>query len=134
MPNYCDKKGMILFIVIGIIMVVVVLSTVILRVATVHARLTHHQVTRIQAQYAAKAAVIYTLYKMHEDPTWFATTPASPVTKTMCRGGCDINEPLLPSSIQSISITIYDPAAPAPNQGILGSRKISAKVDYTYVP
>jgi len=121
-------------------MVVVVLSTVILRVATVHARLTHHQVTRIQAQYAAKAGVIFALEKLRKaDASWSATTPAVPVVKRMCRAvstpycaAPDVTESGLPSFIQYVDITVYDPAAGAPNQGINGTRKISANAVYTY--
>ena len=60
MPNR-SKKGVILFIVVGVIMVAVILTTVILRVISNQSRLTHHQISRIQAQYAAKAGMVYAL-------------------------------------------------------------------------
>lgn len=63
MPNR-DKRGMILFIVIGVVMVVVVLSTVVLTIVANHSRLTHHMVSRVQAQYAAKAGMVYALEKL----------------------------------------------------------------------
>lgn len=143
MPNL-NKKGVILFIVIGIIMVVSVLATVMLRIISSQSRLTHHQVSRIQAQYAAKAGVLYALDKLRrgDDLSWSATIPAVPVVKRMCKqvAAPDCNaagviiESNLPNSIKYIDIYVYDPLAPAPNQGISGTRKVSAKADYTYTP
>ncbi len=137
-----DKRGILLFLVIGIILVVVILSTVILRVATIHSRLTHHQVSRIQAQYAAKAGVIFALDKLRKgDAIWTATTPLVPVVKRMCKAvsapycsAPDITESGLPNSVLYVDITVYDPAAAAPNQGISGTRKVSANAVYTYTP
>lgn len=134
MPNY-NKKGVILFLVIIVVILAAILATSILRIISSQSRLTHHQISRTQGQYAAKAAVIYAMDKLrrNDDPSWSATTPAAPVTKTMCRSGCDVNEPDLPNSIQRINITIYDPADPHPeHQGISGTRKITATADYTY--
>lgn len=127
MPNR-SKEGAILFIVVGIIMVVSVLAIAMLRIITSQSRLTHHQVSRIQSQYAAKAAVIYALDKLrrNDDPAWPASGQFS---KTMCRSGCDINEPSLPYSIQRIDITVYDIGT-----GISGTRKVTAKTIYTYTP
>lgn len=124
-------------------MVVSVLATVILRIISNQSRLTHHRVSRIQSQYAAKAAVIYALDKLrrNDDPSWSDTAPLVPVVKRMCRQvagpDCsvpDVIEASLPPSIQYVDITIYDPAAPAPNQGISGTRKVSVKAYYTYTP
>ncbi|MFH0917616.1 MAG: hypothetical protein V1830_00605 [Candidatus Omnitrophota bacterium] len=145
MPN-CDKRGIILFIVIGIIMVVVILSTVILRVTTVHARLTHHQVTRIQAQYAAKAGILLALDKLRKnDAAWIPALPNGSVVKNMCQkvaaatsecncSAPDITESSLPNSINCVKITVYGPAAAAPNQGLEGSQKVTASAVYTYTP
>lgn len=145
MPN-CNKRGVILFIVIGVIMVVAMLSIVILRIISNQSRLTHHQLSRIQAQYAAKAGVLYALDKLrrNDDLSWTNTTPLVPVVKRMCRqstcpdgNSADIIEPSpdgLPASIQQVDITVYDLAAPPPNQGISGTRKVSAKVTYIYTP
>jgi len=58
------KNGVVLFIVLGVIIVVTALSTVILRILLNQLRLTHHQVSRIQAHYAAKAGVVYALEKI----------------------------------------------------------------------
>ena len=52
-----QKQGAILLMVLGTILVVVILASVILSIILSHSRLTHHQVSRIQAYYAAQAGV-----------------------------------------------------------------------------
>jgi Tfp pilus assembly protein PilX len=128
MPN-CNKKGVILFIVIGVIMVVAMLSIVILRTISNQSRLTHHQLSRIQAQYAAKAGVLYALDKLrrNDDASWTVSGP-----HTMCRSSsCDINESSLPTSIQQVDINVYNPETTGP---LAGTRKVTAKATYTYSP
>ena len=129
MPNR-DKSGIILFIVIGIIMVVVILSAVILRIITSHAILTHHQVTRIQALYAAKAGVIYALDKLRRNDDLVNWPASGHITKTMCKtGACDIIEPDLPNSVQKVDITVYGLGT-----GVSGTRKVSATATYNDTP
>ncbi|MDD5252860.1 MAG: hypothetical protein WC416_00960 [Candidatus Omnitrophota bacterium] len=125
-----SRKGVILFIVLGTIIVVLTLSTVILRIMLSQTRLTHHQVSRIQAQYAAKAGINYALEMLRtNDPNWPATTE---YTRVMRRSGAvspDFDEPNLPGSIDSVEITVYNPGT-----GPSGTRKISAKAIFTYTP
>ncbi|MBU0547787.1 MAG: hypothetical protein KJ710_01210 [Candidatus Omnitrophica bacterium] len=131
MPD-SDRKGVLLFIVLGTIIVVATLSTVILRIILSQTRLTHHQVSRIQSQYAAKAGINYALDKLrrNDDGNWLAT---GEYTRTMYRSGAsvagDFNEPNLPGSVDKVEITVY-----VPGSGISGTRKISAKAIYTYTP
>ncbi|MDP2044012.1 MAG: hypothetical protein Q8K15_02445, partial [Candidatus Omnitrophota bacterium] len=54
-----DSKGVVLFIVLGLILVVVVLAAVILSIISSQSRLTHHQVSRIKAYYAGKGMMNY---------------------------------------------------------------------------
>ncbi len=142
MPNR-DKRGIILFIVIGIIIVVVILSAVILRIISNQARLTHHQVSRIQAQYAAKAGVLYALDKLRRsnpaDPDFACWPATNTYTNTMLSSGsatfgpppCVVIESALPSSISlpdgKVEITVGLPP-------VSGTRKVSAKATYTYTP
>ncbi len=131
MPNR-DKKGMILFIVIGIIMVVVILTTVILGAVSNHARLTLHQVSRIQAQYAAKAGVIYALDKLRRNDDavcWPATGTYTNIMRRSGMAACVIIEPALPNSISRVDITVGPPGL-----GVSGTRKVSATATYTYTP
>jgi len=139
MPNR-DKSGIILFIVIGVIMVVAILSTIILRVVSNHSRLTHHQVSRIQAQYAAKAGVLYALDKLrrNDDPgNW---PDSGTIVKSMCQKvaaadlECDCSSPIiepgLPNSVKCVKITVG-----LPDSGVVpGTRKVSATAAYTYTP
>ena len=128
MPNR-DKKGMILFIVIGIIMVVVILTTVILGAASNHARLTHHQVSRIQAQYAAKAGVIYALDKLRRNDDAACVSAGGWIMRKSGPAACVVIEPALPNSISQVDITVG-----APGLGVSGTRKVSATANYTYTP
>jgi len=136
--NYA-KKGAILFIAIGMIMVVSILVIVILRIISNQARLTHHQVSRIQAQYAAKAGINYALEKLrrNDDPNW-PTDKNGRYTRYMCRSASSgpncgnpnfvFIEPDLPNSIQEVDITVYQSPASASKNG---PRKVSAKAIYT---
>jgi Tfp pilus assembly protein PilX len=119
------NSGLVLFIVIGIIMIVVILSTAILRVVSNHSRLNYHQVSRIQAQYAAKAGVLYALDKLrrNDDLTcWPATGTYTNRMVSSGATGCDFNEAALSTSIQEVDITVG-----VPGSGISGTRKVTAK-------
>ncbi|MDD5281571.1 MAG: hypothetical protein PHF69_02560 [Candidatus Omnitrophica bacterium] len=126
-----NRKGVLLFIVLGTIMVVAILSTIILRIILTQSRLTHHQLSRIQGQYAAKAGINYALEMLRvNNANWPAT---GEYTRIMRRSGStspDFNEPNLPGSVNSVEITVY-----GPNSGpVTGTRRISAKAIYTYTP
>ena len=51
------KRGVVLFIVLAALMVVIVLANIILSIMLSQSRLTHHQVSRIQAYYASFAGM-----------------------------------------------------------------------------
>lgn len=124
-----DERGVVLFIVMGIILLVMILSTLILGIVTNHARLTHHQVSRIQAQYAAKAGVIYALDKLrrNDDPAcWPAIGTYTNIMRRSGVGACIVIEPALPNPILQIDITVNAPVS--------GTRKVSATAIYTYTP
>ena len=101
MPN-CDKRGIILFIVIGIIMVVVILSTVTLRIVAIHSRLIHHQVSRVQAMYAAKAGIVYALEKLRLGDWVYTVSPAH--NDCAGSGDCPVTDSGFPSSIKSVMV------------------------------
>ncbi len=77
-----NKKGIILFIVLGTILIVTILANVIIGIMLSQSRLTHHQVSRIQAYYAAWGGVNLAYEKMRTgDPNWIVGTthrPADP--------------------------------------------------------
>ena len=135
MPN-CNKNGVIFFVVISVVMIAALLAITVLRVVSNQARLTHHQLSRIQAQYAAKAGLILALDKLRQNDTNWGT---GVLTKKICRSatpdnGCNLADVILdsdlPNTIQCVDITVEA----APGTGPSGTRKVSAKTTYTYTP
>jgi hypothetical protein len=93
MPDF-RKRGVILFVVIGVVLVVSILSTAVLRIIANHARLTHHVVSRIQAEYAAKAGIVYALEMLRTKNWTFSPTNSCPSPT-----GCTIEDADFPFSI-----------------------------------
>jgi len=137
-----NNKGMILLVVICTIFLAILLSNVILRIISSQSRLTHHQVSRIQAYYAGLGGVNYAYDKLRKGD-W--ATPTSPVTYYLCRslndcipnvtGNTLITEAGLPKSLQGVSITI----TPRGQGSCLQTPGevpfcISATATYTYTP
>lgn len=120
--------------VLSTIFIVVILANVVLTLITSQSRLTHHQVSRIQAYYAAQAGMNYAIEMLRlGDANWIPSPDAPPTTRvrTLCRGCTppDVDEPDLPGSVQSVTITVE-----AANTGINGTRRISANANYIYTP
>lgn len=116
----------------------VTLTTVILRTISNQSRLTHHQVTRIQAQYAAKAGMILAFDKLRKgiwsqhatEIKYYCIEGKNGLTDLTCTDGTlTDNDPLkgLPYSVQ---IAIY----PKNQPGINDTAKIEVKTGYTYTP
>jgi hypothetical protein len=123
-----DKKGVVLLIVIGTVFVVIFLANVVLSIITSHSRLTHHQVSRIQAYYASMAGINYALEQLRTG-IWIAGTDCpSP--------GCqvpfdDLTNDFRPPSINSVSVIIRaSGSAGCPGN----SACVSATADYAYTP
>jgi len=81
-------KGVALFIVLATLLVVTLLAGVILNIVSSHSRLTHHQVSRIKAYYAARGIMNYVFEKMRTDPTNWAPNPAGGQNKYACHRSC----------------------------------------------
>jgi Tfp pilus assembly protein PilX len=65
MPKSADKqRGVVLYLVLATIMIVVILANIVLNVVLSQTRLTHHQVSRIQAYYAGLAGMNYALEQL----------------------------------------------------------------------
>ncbi|MCX5714045.1 MAG: hypothetical protein NT033_04405, partial [Candidatus Omnitrophica bacterium] len=60
----CKGRGTALFLVLAVVFVVVALANIILSFMHSQSRLTHHQVSRIQAYYAAQAGMNYALEQL----------------------------------------------------------------------
>jgi len=105
-------------------MVVACIAFVIL---TSQARFTHHNVSRIQAFYAAQAGTNYALEMLRtNDSNWDPAIVGLPYTHNLCRGcvAPDVDEPGLPTPVQNVAITVDD----SDGDGIL---EIHARADYT---
>ena len=123
-----DKKGIVLLIVIGTVFIVIFLANVVLSIITSHSRLTHHQVSRIQAHYASMAGINYALEKLRTGD-WIAGTHCTSATDPPCSPELDLNNDFKPASIKSVSIVIRQSASP----GCPGnSTCVSATADYAY--
>jgi len=128
--------------VLGTLLVAVILANVILTIISSQSRLTHHQVSRIQAHYAAMAGVNYALEMLRiNDPNWLI--PSSP--HNLCNGcaaPADINEPNLPASVTNVAIRVIAPGAGTPGCDTTAVPSVPAGVTacvqatatYTYTP
>ncbi len=94
-----------LFIVIGIIMVVVILTTVALRIVASHARLTHHQVSRIQAQYAARAGMVLALENLRTG-VWEFAPPAT--NSCPYSAPCLVSDASFPAAVKSVNVVFLE--------------------------
>src|SRR3989338_4970543 len=133
MMNPAHKKGTALFIVLATILIIVVLANVILAIISSQSRLTHHQVSRIQAQYAAQAGLVYTLEQLRLG-NW-KVDPSS--DKYACMFGCiDSVTPtyIIPADNDlkyQIQVKIWKAGTGNSPQG---TARLDAKVNYTYTP
>jgi Tfp pilus assembly protein PilX len=132
MFNFVNRKGIALFMVLAMLLVVVILANVVLTIMLNQARLTKHQTSRIQAKYAAMAGVNYAIEALRTG-SWTIPVAGSPDQYNMCNG-CIVNEPDLPSSITRVEIIVAASADcnPPPPAGIPAC--INAKAIYTYTP
>ncbi|MDD5691900.1 MAG: hypothetical protein PHP10_01830 [Candidatus Omnitrophica bacterium] len=128
------RKGIALFIVLGIIMVVVALTTVILRVTSTQSRLTHHQIERIRAYYADKAGMNLAFYKLRTG-AWTAPTSGTDPRYYCINNKVDAavtcyEAPYVDTNIPyNVQIAVY-PQYSGINQTI----KLEIKTSYTYTP
>lgn len=151
MPD--NRKGIILLVVLATVMVAIILANIILSTMSNQSRLTHHQVSRIQAYYASLAGMnlAYDHLRAGDDlATWPMPATQAPnlfYTRFLCQdaainancGGpnaiIDVN---LPVSLVEVAITVTDrnaPAPPRPCNAPAGSQLcIDATATYTYTP
>lgn len=118
-----SQKGIALYLVLATLFIVFVLGTIILNFMSSQSSLTHHQVSRVQAYYAAQAALNYALDMLRKDPAWQVNTTFQ---RTMCASGCDIDDEDLPSVINYITIKVGTYGS-----GLENTREVTATVNYT---
>jgi Tfp pilus assembly protein PilX len=112
------KKGVALLMVLTLILVVVILANVVLSIISSQSRLTHHEVSRIRAYYAARAGMILAFDRLRTG-TWGTGR------YTLCRANCNINDPDIPYPV-TINISSLN--------NTTGVRTITITTNYTYNP
>jgi len=139
-------------IVLATILIVVILATIIFGLVTSQTRLTHHQVSRIQAYYADQAAVNYALENLR---TGVWTIGANCASTNCCSTPCtdtatnpppagrfllDLANGFRPASIIGVTITITPaqsinpPPAACYRNPLDTAACISTTATYTYTP
>lgn len=126
------KKGILLFMVLGMILIIVILAIVILNIISSQSRFTHHQVSRIQAYYAAQAGMNLAIERLRTG-VW--------VSGTDCVAGCwwtfdgvDFHPAsIVGNRVSIVIVTAGSPGCtspPAPSGGAC----INSTAEYTYSP
>ncbi len=143
MPNFkTSRKGVVLLIVLGTVIAVSFLAAVILTMISNHSRLTHHQVNRINAYYAAKGIMNYAQDMLRKGGTAGGWDADPAVNRYACLGNCaglGVSSPtytIPPDSdmLYNILVTIY-PLNHADNASLNGKvTQFNIKVDYNYTP
>lgn len=140
------KKGIALFMVLATILIVVILSNIVLSIISSQSRLTHHEVNRIRAYYAAQAGLVYTMEKLRNGswPSSGAFSRFYCMAHTMGGSGVCVDSGVtlndtIPydqmvtyNGTLKIQVEVYADGAPAANPPPTGTVCLEAKTDYTY--
>lgn len=130
------ERGIVLYMVLLAIFIALLLGASVLGIMSSHTRLTHHQVSRIQAYYVAKAGMVYTLEALRTN-AWTVSSCPPPA-------GCDVDDPTFPPSVinpntgaSGFNVIIRAPGAVGctyPGSTPAGAACINIKADYTFTP
>lgn len=109
------------------LLIVVIFANVILALISSQSKLTHHQVSRVQAQYASMAGITYALERLRIGSYTFGVHCLPP-------SGCLINDPTFPKTIVGSQVRVIlrplgSSGCTATPPGVQGC--VSASVDYT---
>lgn len=122
-----NKKGVAMFMVLATILVVVVLANVVLSIISSQSRLTRHEVSRVQAYYAAQAGLIYTMEKIRINDWPFSGGVDRYYCMALTSGGpgqcIDVGVPDNIIPFDAGVTRAYDPGT-----GLQGSYKVQVKV------
>ena len=129
-----NKRGVTLLLILALILAVIVLANIALVLISNQARFTHHQVSRIQAHYAAQAGINYTLERLRvgawvPDPVNDSYYCINDNGTTMTCTNGSISDDDIPFGVE-IRVWPEDGGNPA----VSGTTQLEAKVDYTYTP
>jgi Tfp pilus assembly protein PilX len=144
MGKRARNKGVALFIVIATIFVLILLANIILNLMLSQSRLTHHQVSRIQAYYASLAGVNYT-YDALRRGAW--VVPGAGASDTHCisrnAGECaalgivctdETIDSAFPSTIECIQVVVSPSGVNGCDPPTGSDSCISATSHYAYTP
>ena len=130
------REGVVLLIVLATVMLVVIMANFIIRLFLSQTTLTHHQISRIQAYYAAMAGVNLALENLRTN-TWTFSPNSCPNPD-----GCLVNDANFPPIIRSVRVIFCprgttcaggsNPCNPPADTGI--NFCINSFVNYTYAP
>jgi len=130
-----NKKGVALYFVLAILLIVVILANIVLNFVSSQQRLNTHQVKRVQAYYAAQAGVNYALEQLRLNNTPYNAIAGGTFRicgkvyndsySSVCSGIGNLTEPTFPASINYVDIFIG--ALDATNN----NRTVNATVNYT---
>jgi Tfp pilus assembly protein PilX len=125
------KKGVVLLVVLGTILLVVILANIILNSMSSQSRLTHHQVSRIQAYYAAQAGMNYALERLRI-PNWTVGVNCTAIMPCLLSTYDPTFSNTFPRSISNVRIILYSPNPAVDPAGV--SARIESTAIYTYSP
>jgi len=128
-----NKLGIALYMVLGTIVIITILANIVLRLVSSQSRLTHHQISRIKAYYAAQAGLNYTLELLRLGKVTVPDEGSDPAY--VCLNGC-IDANMMTANMHSdadIPYNVQVAINPA-NSGINTTARIEIAVDYTYTP
>lgn len=95
-----NKKGIVLFMVLATIFIVILLANILINIITSRSRLTHHQVSRIQAYYASMAGINYALENLRTGAAgWPLPAAGTFYIQTL-------TESNFPASVQGVTIAV----------------------------
>jgi len=122
-----NNKGVALFMVLGTMLIVIVLAGIILSIISSQSRLTHHQVSRIQAYYTAQAGMVYAFERLRTG-TWRAGVDCAAPT------GCSLQDDAFPPAIENktINITLIPFGQPGCETSPGNTDCVKIKTTYTY--
>ena len=95
-----------MYMVLATLMVVVVLANVVLTIIASQSRLTHHQVSRIQAYYASMAGINYATEMLRLGPAVGGWDANSCPANTPCSVPLDLSQDFHPAAIKNVSVVI----------------------------
>jgi Tfp pilus assembly protein PilX len=99
-----SRSGMALYLVLAVLMVVTLVAGMFLNLILSQSTLTQHQVSRSQAYFAGRMGMNYAIEMLRQNDTNWPDSGS--YNRTICRTGCDKNEPDLPAAINNITISV----------------------------